>query len=732
MNTDTGEFELKPIVGWFENPGSEIVEISLSDGSSIRCTPNHMIWTYDGWVKAENLTRSHRLPSPPVFDCPNKPRANTVLQSKFSLSVRRGAYFQSLFWRDLAPDTSVARKSETLSYITPVDATSNLINGASFDPISRGNISALVRALGDFYSLRFSKNRARAPFMQGKCSVSFRVGNVLGARSIFEIFKARIGWISVLVANFLSFWTGAYESCCYQLVGKNVFATSSNSYRVPRISLAENGRHDLSWDNKSSSFFTDPIDYSHIATEAAECGDVVKSISATDGRSPLFIQDASHAETTFCLEVADNHTFLCGRGNLIVVSNCDDPHNVIDIESDIVRSETIRWFRESLSNRLNSPESSAIIIIMQRLHELDVSGVLLENDFDYVHLCIPMLYEFNELTIDGKPIENSIGWTDPRYDPDPEMCEGFAAWPERFPVSALAQLQKEIGSHAWAGQYMQTPSPRGGDVIRGDWWQVWDPPNGQFPEFDFILAAADTAFTEKKQNDPSAITVWGCFKEGDERRIMLVDAWQKRKQLHGSLPLQEAYEYNSNAKSKWNGPPNPEYLKRCETKLPRKGKETEKDARADRLYYSRIQEEWGLVEWLIHTCRVRRVDRLIIEGKASGLDAAHELERIAGREGWGIDLVDAKGDKLARALAVQPIFSQGLVYAPNRPFADMVIKQCEVFPRGRHDDLVDATTHALKWLRSNGFADRPQEIRDRKDEEARFKPKVKALYSGLD
>src|ERR1700679_2203029 len=57
----------------------------------------------------------------------------------------------------------------------------------------------------------------------------------------------------------------------------------------------------------------------------------------------------------------------------------DDPHNVIDIESEIVRSETVRWFRESLSNRLNSPDSSAIIIIMQRLHEMDVSGILLER-----------------------------------------------------------------------------------------------------------------------------------------------------------------------------------------------------------------------------------------------------------------------------------------------------------------------------------------------------------------
>ena len=72
------------------------------------------------------------------------------------------------------------------------------------------------------------------------------------------------------------------------------------------------------------------------------------------------------------------------------------------------------------------------------------------------------------------------------------------------------------------------------------------------------------------------------------------------------------------------------------------------------------------------------------------------------------------------------------MYAPKRPFSDKVIADCEVFPRGTFDHTVDSTTQALKWLRSNGFADRPQEIRDRKDEEARFKPKPKALYSGLD
>lgn len=405
----------------------------------------------------------------------------------------------------------------------------------------------------------------------------------------------------------------------------------------------------------------------------------------------------------------------------------DDLHSVKEIESETVRTETVRWFRESLSNRLNDLEASVIVVIMQRLNTLDVAGVILELGLDYEHLCIPMEYDFKRLTDnDGKPLETSIGWSDPRYDPDPDLCEGLLAWPERFSPASIEQIKKEGGPFLFSSQYQQSPSPRGGNIILGEWWQLWDPPNGQFPEFDFILASTDTAFTKEKQNDPSALTVWGCFKQGDERRIMLIDAWEKRVRLHGSLPLQEAYEYNSNAKSKWNGPPNAEYLKRCEAKMPREPRET------DRSYYARIQQEWGLVEWLIHTCRVRRVDRLIIEGKANGHDAAYEVERIAGREGWGIELVTIQGDKVARALAVQPIFSQGLVYAPNRPFADKVIEDCEVFPRGKNDHTVDATTGALKWLRSNGFADRPQEIRDRKDEEARFKPKPKALYSGLD
>jgi phage terminase large subunit-like protein len=68
-----------------------------------------------------------------------------------------------------------------------------------------------------------------------------------------------------------------------------------------------------------------------------------------------------------------------------------------------------------------------------------------------------------------------------------------------------------------------------------------------------------------------------------------------------------------------------------------------------------------------------------------------------------------KGDKLARALAVQPIFSQMMIYAPARNWADLVITEMSMFPMGRYDDLTDSSTMALKYLRDVGMAQSDEE-----------------------
>jgi hypothetical protein len=67
----------------------------------------------------------------------------------------------------------------------------------------------------------------------------------------------------------------------------------------------------------------------------------------------------------------------------------DDPHNVVKAESELEREKTVRFFRESMSNRLND-DRSAIVVIMQRLHENDVSGDILAREADYCHMMVPM------------------------------------------------------------------------------------------------------------------------------------------------------------------------------------------------------------------------------------------------------------------------------------------------------------------------------------------------------
>jgi hypothetical protein len=77
------------------------------------------------------------------------------------------------------------------------------------------------------------------------------------------------------------------------------------------------------------------------------------------------------------------------RGDRVIL---DDPHNVIKAESDLEREKTVRFVRESMSNRIND-ERSAIVIIMQRLHEGDVSGDILARESNYCHLMIPMYFD---------------------------------------------------------------------------------------------------------------------------------------------------------------------------------------------------------------------------------------------------------------------------------------------------------------------------------------------------
>jgi len=133
----------------------------------------------------------------------------------------------------------------------------------------------------------------------------------------------------------------------------------------------------------------------------------------------------------------------------------DDPHSVEDAHSPARLEGANRIFRETLPTRLNNPDSSAIIIVMQRLHTKDISGEIIDGDLGYEHLCLPMEYEAPRKA-------TSIGFTDWRTDP------GELLFPARFPRDVVERDKRIMGAYATAGQFQQRPAPATGGEFQPD------------------------------------------------------------------------------------------------------------------------------------------------------------------------------------------------------------------------------------------------------------------------
>lgn len=228
------------------------------------------------------------------------------------------------------------------------------------------------------------------------------------------------------------------------------------------------------------------------------------------------------------------------------------------------------------------------------------------------------------------------------------LPEGKALWPERYPLEWLEQKKLTLTSRSWNALYMQKPVADEGGILKRHWWQRWkkDAP----PAVEHVVLSLDTAFSEKDSADYSAATVWGWFKSGDA-----TDETKAPKELDNVILL---------------------------------------DAWRDRVDFPDLRTK---VKVLI---KKYQPDTVLIESKASGQSLIQELRRA------GIPVVayTPDRDKVARAWSVQPILESGVVWAPEKPFADMVIDECAAFPTGAHDDLVDCTTQALIRFRRAGMA----------------------------
>ncbi|GGJ17389.1 phage terminase large subunit [Neoroseomonas lacus] len=185
---------------------------------------------------------------------------------------------------------------------------------------------------------------------------------------------------------------------------------------------------------------------------------------------------------------------LTGRGGDVII--IDDPIKPMDAASEAERRKVNEWFDSTVVSRLDDPASGAIAVIMQRVHEDDLSGHLLEKG-GWHHLRLQAIATEDE----DVPLDAKRTW---------RRRTGDILEPGRAAAEQLDEARRHLGSYLFEAQYQQDPIPAGGTLIRAEWLLTC--PDGAMSapeEFEQIVQSWDVASKVGGRNDWSVCTTWG-------------------------------------------------------------------------------------------------------------------------------------------------------------------------------------------------------------------------------
>lgn len=177
---------------------------------------------------------------------------------------------------------------------------------------------------------------------------------------------------------------------------------------------------------------------------------------------------------------------LTGRGGDILI--IDDPIKPDEVYSDTAREAVNNWYRSTLTSRLNDKTSGAIVTVMQRLHENDLAGMLLETP------------GWRELRLSAIATEDEIIAL-PRGKMHYRKA-GDILHPARESLAILEAQRLAMGSSAFEAQYQQNPLPAVGNMVKAEWLRI-------YTEADLtekpgrIVQSWDTASKDGVHNDYS-------------------------------------------------------------------------------------------------------------------------------------------------------------------------------------------------------------------------------------
>jgi predicted phage terminase large subunit-like protein len=178
-------------------------------------------------------------------------------------------------------------------------------------------------------------------------------------------------------------------------------------------------------------------------------------------------------------------------GDLVII---DDPQKPVDAQSDARRSSVNQWVTNTLMSRLDNKQTSAVIVVMQRVHMDDLSGYLTGSSDDWTVLSLPAIAE----------AEASIPIGPSKFH---HRQIGEALHPTHESIETLRKLEQTLGPDVFAAQYQQSPVPAGGGMIKRTWLRYYDDAPANIPG-SRIIQSWDTAAKDGAQNDWSVCTTW--------------------------------------------------------------------------------------------------------------------------------------------------------------------------------------------------------------------------------
>jgi len=200
---------------------------------------------------------------------------------------------------------------------------------------------------------------------------------------------------------------------------------------------------------------------------------------------------------------------MTGRGaDLIVI---DDPAKPDEMLSETQRDAVNRWMHSTVYSRLNSKSRGAIVVAMQRLHLLDLTGYL-RQDPSWHLLKLSAIAEADE-----RYAIRTIGGEERVY----ERKEGQALHPARESLDLLQAIRQSLGSYLNAAQYQQNPMAPDGNIVKLPWFGRYETPPAKF---DQILQSWDTASKVGELNSYSVCTTWGKA----DKKVYLLHVFRKR------------------------------------------------------------------------------------------------------------------------------------------------------------------------------------------------------------